>query len=181
MKEIWKDIPNFEGLYQASNLGKIKTLEHTTTQKHWQGGTSHRHYKEHIIKGSINSRGYINISLRDKNNKRKSYLAHVIIAKTFLPTINNKNCVNHKDGNKLNNKVENLEWVNHKENTQHAIKNNLIKHNNFKMYDKNGKFIKKFDNYNEIEKYLNRNIHSDLIRRCVNKQRKSAYGYIWTN
>jgi hypothetical protein len=110
MKEVWKDISGYEGLYQASNLGRIKRLKNNL-----------------IFKNVKNHHGYYHVTLT-KNKKQQTKDVHRMIAITFLPKNNNKNYINHKDCNKLNNKIENLEWCTSSENIQHALKNNLIKY-----------------------------------------------------
>lgn len=113
-KEIWKDIKGYERLYQISNYGNIKSLNYKRTGK------------EQILKQNINGRGYcyVNISI---NNKYKNILIHRAVAKTFIPTNNEKLDINHKDGNKQNNRVENLEWCSRSQNIQHAYNNGLKK------------------------------------------------------
>lgn len=101
MKEIWKDIEGYEGLYQVSNLGRIKSLK----RKDSLGRT----IQEKILKLSKTSWGYFRITLK-KENKRKNFLVHRLVAKTFIPNPNNYLEVNHKDEDKLNNEIENLEW-----------------------------------------------------------------------
>lgn len=94
--EIWRDIENYESLYQVSNLGRIKSLP-----KFHQG--------ERLLKGRVDKSGYLYIGLI-KDKTKKSYKIHRLVAKSFLENINNHPCVNHKDENKLNNNVDNLEW-----------------------------------------------------------------------
>lgn len=121
MEEIWKDIPGYEGLYQVSTLGKIKSLP-----KKWivrNGGTHIT--KEFIRNGEIGRGGYLYINLC-KRSKPKTFLIHRIIAQTFIFNLGNKPCINHKDGNKLNNNVENLEWCTYSENHKHAYKLRLM-------------------------------------------------------
>ena len=106
MKEIWRDIEGYEGIYQVSNLGKVKSL----SRKMWNGykwWTS----KERILVPRIdkNKKHYYAVQLV-KDKKKKSKNIHRLVAETFLPNPNNLRCVNHKDENKLNNTVNNLEW-----------------------------------------------------------------------
>lgn len=116
--EIWKDIKDFEGLYQISNYGRVKSLERTI-----HGSNRDMHYKDMIVKISKNNRGYYLITLYN-TNVFKRYLVHRIVAETFIPTNNNKLEVNHikpvtKD--MCDNRVCNLEWVTSKENSQWSI------------------------------------------------------------
>lgn len=106
--ENWKDIPNFNGKYEASSYGKIRSKK-----------------DKKIIKGSITKKGYLRVCL-SIDKKYKSYKVHRLIALTFIENNLEKNEINHKNGNKLDNRVENLEWCSHYENMQHAIKTGLI-------------------------------------------------------
>ena len=122
--EIWKDIPGYEGLYQASTLGRIKGL---------------RKENDRLFKNKENSRGYFNIRLRDINNKRWGYLVHRLIALTFLPNPENKTQINHIDGNKKNNHITNLEWVTPSENMIHCY-NIIYGENGLKIKSQNKHF-----------------------------------------
>ncbi|MEH7514128.1 NUMOD4 motif-containing HNH endonuclease [Gottfriedia acidiceleris] len=112
--EIWKDIPGFEGLYQASNLGNIKALKRIK----WSGKGFY--FKdEQLLKPGTDPNGY-NIVVLCPRNKKKSFRVHRLIAKTFIPNRENKRCVNHKNGIKSDNRWINLEWATHSENNKHA-------------------------------------------------------------
>ena len=100
MNEIWKDVKGYEGLYQVSNIGRIKSLRRSWASK----GES-----EHIMSPSI-TRGYAYIKLRGLDGKDESIPVHRLVAIAFIPNPNGYKCVNHKDENKINNNVENLEW-----------------------------------------------------------------------
>lgn len=106
--ERWKDIKEYKGLYQVSSLGRVRSLPRNTTK----GG---------IIKGN-KSRFYQSLCL-SKNGYIKSYAIHRLVAITFIKNSDNKPYVNHKDGNKFNNRVDNLEWTTPSENKIHAVKN----------------------------------------------------------
>jgi len=111
--EIWKEVENFEGRYEISNFGRIKSI----------GG---KFLKETILKTCIDSVGYFKTTLRKKPLKKHQRI-HVLVAEHFLikPDIKNV-CVNHKDGNKLNNHVDNLEWTDLKNNCLHALQTGLF-------------------------------------------------------
>ena len=117
MKEIWKDIPGYEGLYQISNLGNVKSLPRKVNKRKC----------EEIIKvPTISNKGYYRISLC-KNGKIKYYAIHRLVAEAFISNHNNLPCVNHKDCNKQNNNVDNLEWCTYSY-------NNMYKNHNLKKY-----------------------------------------------
>lgn len=119
-KEIWRPIQGFEGLYEISNIGRVKSLPRTMNNRY---GTVSP-IKERIRKFSYQKCGYLQVTLCAKG---KSYYkwVHRLVAFAFLTEITGKNYVNHKDGNKHNNTVENLEFCTTAENNAHAGKMNL--------------------------------------------------------
>lgn len=128
MEEIWKDIPGYEGCYQASNLGRIKSLERKVEYNNQED----RILKEKIMKLNPTTRGYIRIGLCKKGRSR-SHFVHRLIVSTFIGESNLQ--VNHIDGVKTNNNIDNLEYVTHQENIKHAVRIGLIK-NNSKINEK---------------------------------------------
>lgn len=113
-KEIWKDVVGYEGLYQVSNLGRVKSCVHFT------------HKKDIILKENIKNGGYVYVNLY-KNHKGTKFYVHRLVANAFLTQYNDRQYVNHIDCNKRNNNVENLEYCTQKENIDHSWKNNLQK------------------------------------------------------
>lgn len=113
--EIWKDVPGFEGCYQASDLGRIKSLKRIVISK--RGVAMPK--PELIRKGSITKQKYIEMRL-SKNGVKKNYKVHRLILSAFCPNNDPSLECNHKDGNKQNNKLENLEWVTPSQNSLHA-------------------------------------------------------------
>jgi hypothetical protein len=118
MEEIWKDIQGYEGLYQVSNLGRVKSMEMMLFR-----GKGYYKKPIKIRKLTHGKNGYYSVVLMTK----KRFYVHRLVAKAFLQNENNYPCINHIDGNKLNNVVTNLEWANYSQNSKHAIKNGLSK------------------------------------------------------
>ena len=165
MQEIWKDVVGYEGLYQVSNLGNVKSFCKS---------------KIHIKKCTLNDKGYLVITL-SKNKKHKTFRVHKLVAETFLLNQNNYLEINHKDGNKLNNCVDNLEWCNRSYNVTHAWKNKLNKGASKKVlqYDLRNNLIAEFISSSEASRILH--INGGNIRACCNHsyRHKTAGGYIW--
>jgi hypothetical protein len=109
MKEIWKDIAGYEGLYQVSNYGRFKSLGNNFARK------------EKSKKAHIRHNGYMRITL-NKKGKRKSFATHRLVILAFKENPENKRTVNHIDGNKTNNYIDNLEWATHTENALHSFR-----------------------------------------------------------
>lgn len=118
--EIWKDIKGFEGFYQASNLGRIKSSE----WKVW-GGKSFYLKKGRILKQSKNQNGYMKIEFMVESVLTR-HKVHRLVLSAFIPNPENKYAVNHKNGIKHDNRLENLEWCNKSENMKHAYEMGLI-------------------------------------------------------
>ena len=121
--EVWKDIKDFPN-YQISNFGRVKSKGRY--RKVGIKNVDKVYRKEFIINGYINKKGYKQVTLYDKNGKPKTMRIHRLVAMNFIDNKNNKSQINHKDGNKLNNHVNNLEWCSDIENKHHAIENGLV-------------------------------------------------------
>jgi hypothetical protein len=113
MEEIWKSIKGFEGLYEVSNLGNVRRLDSITSNGHY--------WKGRVLKLKNSTNGYSCISLF-KSGEEHQYRVHRLVAKTFIKNTHNLPVVNHKDGNKKNNKEDNLEWTTKIENERHSVK-----------------------------------------------------------
>lgn len=128
MKEIWKDVPEWENLYEVSNIGNIKSKTRTvdTCDKNKENFTN-RTILGKILKCTISRGGYIRVDLScKKTSRRKNALVHRLVGFAFIDNPFLKPHINHKDCNPLNNTVENLEWCTHKENMHHAFENGLM-------------------------------------------------------
>lgn len=123
MTEIWKDVVGYEGLYEVSNKGEVRThKDKVTWSKQHQ---TWRCWKQRSLKNKTPNGRDVRVSLW-KDGKHKDFLVHRLVAFAFIPMIEDKNCINHIDGDPKNNYVDNLEWCNHLENNRHAFENNLI-------------------------------------------------------
>lgn len=169
--------------YEISNLGNVRSY-----LNNGHGCKA----SPHPIKSHLQTAGYLSASFR-LNGKYKQKLIHILVAEQFLPNPEKKPQVNHKDGNKLNNCVNNLQWVTPKENMKHAKENNLMPaiHPNLNrkgalsktskkvyQYTKDGELIKIWDS----TKCINRELKYDasFISKCCKNKLKEAYGFVWT-
>jgi hypothetical protein len=167
--EEWKPIKDYENLYEVSNLGRIKSLERISLQKHL--------LPEKILKTAKNKYGYLKVTLH-KNYKQKVVNVHRIVAETFIPNPHNLPCVNHIDGNKENNCVDNLEWCTIQENNIHAFKTGLKQPSYKAVIATNlqtGEEIY-FNSLEETAQYFNLKNKSNISKVCRGKV-KSLKGY----
>ncbi len=181
-KEVFRDVLGYEGLYQVSNYGRVKSLERKNIfycglrKEHLERPT-----KEKILNYNKSNRGYLQVCLT-KDGKSKTYTVHRLVAKAFLPNLKNKKQVNHIDGNKENNSIDNLEWVTSSENNKHAFITGLNKPHNMRkvnQYDLQGNFIKRWNSITDFLKENNLNLKNSNITTCCKGKRKNAYGFIW--
>lgn len=124
--EEWFDIVGFEGLYQVSDLCRIRSLDRKCISVKKNGDCFYRFLKGKIMGQTIEKDFYLRINLTDINKKTNRFASHRLLAIAAIPNPENKPEVNHKDGIKWNNCIDNLEWVTDLENVAHAIENGLI-------------------------------------------------------
>lgn len=169
--EEWRDVPNFEG-YQVSSLGKVRSVDRFCGDRR---GVIHGK----LLKPFINRRGYLEVNLY-KNSKSTTKIIHRLVAKAFISNDFNKPQVNHIDGNKLNNKVINLEWMSNSENQLHAYKLGLQpsrageSNNKATITDKDVTKLKLLYNSGKTTKEV-----SELIGVNLSIIRQIIYGQSW--
>lgn len=172
VEEIWKDIKGFEGTYEISNFGNVRKINKTNAY-------DKRTRKYFYLKGSTNKDGYRKIKL-SKNKKYKVFSIHRLVAQAFIPNPNNYPVINHKDENKLNNCVNNLEWCSIYYNNNYGLHNQKVAKSNWKkiiQYDLEGNIIRKWNSIKEAGETLN--IHRSNISLCLSNKYKTAGGYVW--
>lgn len=171
--EIWKDIKAFEGIYQISNKGRVKTLK-------CQRGRNRIWIDRVIImKPAISRCGYLRVDLW-KHRKAKHFSVHRLVAEAFIPNPNNYPCVNHKDECKTNNHVENLEWCTSKYNTNYGTSIERTILYNIKpisQFDAEGNFIRSYCCVNEAAKILD--IDKSAITAAASGTHYSSGGFLW--
>lgn len=178
MEEIWKDIAGYEGLYQVSNLGNVKSLNYNHTGL--PRLLAEKHHKT----------GYCTVTLcKDGDCKNKSI--HILVARAFLPNDESLPCVNHIDGNKGNNNVRNLEWVTYSQNTRHAISSGLRSDCNMRgikgaanknsrsvcQYDTSGHLVKIWPCVSDAARFYG--CKPCTITNCTKERIKTCKGFIW--
>lgn len=177
MKEIWKDIKGYEGLYQVSNTGKVRSLDRTVIGKN---NSKRLIYGKELSK-TDNGRGYDKVALQnDGRNTRKICKVHRLVAETFIPNPENKPEVNHINCNKKDNRVSNLEWSTSSENSKHAYDNNLKNVSRSKRVARindEGKILEIFNSAREASNSYN--LTHDGVSAVCRGKRKTCGGMKW--
>lgn len=188
--EIWKSIEGFEDLYEVSNLGRIKSLGRTLTNQYDINTKTYSNtsiIKGKILMGKRGSNGYRQVILVDKFGTRYYKSVHRLVAEAFIENPNNKPCVNHKNGRKLDNRANNLEWCTYKENNNHAQRIGLWETVTFNRKPviniTTGKIYKSAidaarDVHKEIPTSKVESIMKNIKACCYGKQH-TAYKYKW--
>lgn len=168
--EIWKDIPEYEGYYQASNLGNIKSL------KFQCNFTGKKYHREKILKQKIDKWKNKRVELW-KNGEHKTWLVHRLIGLTFLGKPKEKMTINHKDGNRLNNNIENLEWLTLKDNILHGFKNDLYPQKHILLTNKITGETFEIRSMSEAARTIGKN--ERYISECIQRGKTENNFYKW--
>lgn len=188
--EIWKSVKNFENLYEVSNLGRVRSLDHYVNYYDINTKQIKQRLKKGVyIKPHRNNNGYLEYGLYGREKGKQIFcLAHRLVAEVFINNPENLPCVNHRNGRKADNRANNLEWVTAQENQNHAIRTGL----RLSVYGN-----KPIQNITTGKKYTSameaaRDIHKEIptskiesimknIKRCCAEKRPTAYKYKWKN
>lgn len=174
MEEVWKDIQNYEGLYQVSNLGSVKSFYYG---------------KEKILRPGKTHYGYLEVNLR-MNNTSSMKKVHRLVCEAFLSNPENKTQVNHINGIKTDNRLDNLEWCTNSENQKHSFSilgRKSVNYGKFGSdnskskviirYTINNEYIDEFNGCYDAERKTG--INKSNINQCCLYKRNSAGGFIW--
>ena len=162
LNEIWKPIKGYEGLYEVSNFGRIKSLNYNHTGK------------GKILKQNQIMNGYKLVMLY-KDGNGKNYLVHRLVAEAFLPNTDNLPCVNHKDENKQNNVVSNLEWCTHEYNNRYGTRIERTS-KPILQYTLDGEFVKEWKSTAECGR---NGYNQGHVAACCRGERKTHKGSVW--
>ena len=174
--EVWKDIKGYEGLYQVSNMGRVKSLGRTVSAKN----NSKQYRKGRILKFWTNKNGYQLVFLYNVNGERKTVFVHRLVCEAFYPKNKNKPEVNHINEDKSDNRACNLEWVTRKENNNHGTHNTKVAKALSKpvgQYTREGELIKVWQSVSEVQRQLG--FTKQNISQAARGKQKTAYGFVW--
>lgn len=193
MEETWRPIKGHRDRYEVSSLGNVRSLDVTIVQPAKCGSTATHTYRGKLLKPNRHGNGYLFVNLAGKQVS-----VHRLVATAFIPNPMGKEQVNHKDGNKANNTVDNLEWCTASENTRHAVQNGLIDFRSERhltaarkqiqkliqgnkkrilQYDQNGSFIASFESIAEASRQTG--INATHISLCAKGKHRHSGGYVW--
>lgn len=171
MEEVWRPVVGYEGQYEVSNLGRVRSLDRIVKSRVRSGQK---------IKGRMLTKrchkGYFRVALSE-NNSTSNFFVHRLVAAAFIPNPENLPCVNHKNENKLDNRVENLEWCTYEYNNNYGMRTEKTWKKILQL-NINGDFVKEWTSLTQIKNELNYDIGT-ICHICRGDKGKTAYGYLW--
>lgn len=176
MPEVWSDVKGYEGYYQVSSYGKVRSLDRTDSIG--------RMIRGKVRKPRPDSYGYLQVGLYKGGDEIK-WLVHRLVAEAFVINSDNKIEINHLDGNKLNNKANNLRWCTRSENIKHSYSAGLRKtkrmhpRHKVKQVTQQGEALYIFNSITDAAKSLGNRVSCSPISACCRGKKKTAYGYGW--
>ena len=182
MEEIWRDIPQYEGMYQVSSKGRVRSLDRTLLTANGE----HK-MKGRVLSPNVNNSGYYYVTL-SKDRRHWCAKVHRLVATAFIPNPDNLPEVNHRDGNKLNCCIENLEWCNHSDNHKHSFRMGLskvgvaqkAKRKSVLQIDAvTGEVVREWDSIADANRHFYGNPRNTSIYRCIHGEYKTASGWKW--
>lgn len=175
--EIWKDVVGYEGYYQVSNKGNVRSVDRRV-----QCSNSVRFYKGRVLSQCQDDKGYFRVLLAVAG-MHKSRQIHRLVAEAFIDNPNNLPEVNHKDENPSNNSVDNLEWCSKVYNLEYGTgRARSMKSQHKKavqQFDLNGNLIAEFDGVNSAARSIGKSKDATAITKCCSGKNQTAHGYIW--
>ena len=180
--ENWKPVKGFEGIYEVSDLGRVRSIDRIVVHKTGRAVP----VKGRIMKTGLHYKGYVRLMLSNGGDREHSYFVHRLVAEAFVPNPGNLPEVNHKDENKANNRADNLEWCTHRANSQHGSRGarisawhlqNSPKRVPINQLTMDGQYIQTFPSQAEAA----RQVHGSqgTISSVIGRKKKSAYGFKW--
>ena len=173
--EIWKNIKGYEGLYQVSDQGRVKSLERIIIKKDGRKFT----VKERVLRPGATKDGYLIVALH-AGDKQKTLTVHRLVCQAFHKNPENKPCVNHIDENKTNNAANNLEWCTYEENNNHGTHNERMAKTQSKpvaQYTRDGELVKVWASVSEAGRRAG--FDRGTISSVANGKRKTHKGFVW--
>lgn len=172
IQEIWEPISGYEGLYEVSNLGNVRSVDRVVISSR----QVNRRLKGKLLSPSINNRGYQYVNLV-KGGRSKSVTIHKLVALAFIPNPKDKPCIDHINAIRTDNRSENLRWCSHRENQNFPIATSKRKVTRVNMYTKKGEFVKQFKSITDAEREIGVS-HSNICASCAGR-RNEAGGFKW--
>ncbi len=184
-KEIWIDVQFYEGFYQVSNHGRVKGLKRILHSRSRNGNEYTKEAKEKILKDRVDTKGYFYVSLSDaRKHPPKNYRIHRLLANAFIQNPNNYNEINHKNGVRTDNRMENLEWCTRSENILHSRR--VLGSRGGKCVGENNHSSRKIICENNGESYISineaasiLNLHPSGVAAVCRKERNHTGGYVF--